>query len=177
MEETLEIRKCLEGDIARTGLFYDRVILWLEDHVNYPRWEYRVYPCERTVRSMTLKGAQYICLRGERVVGAFALNAEPQGSYRKGQWKKDLPEGSYLVLHALAADPEIGRQGVGTKIIRFCVTKAKAEGFRALRVDIVPSNAPARKLFEKNGFTYAGDTDLEMNIEGIPLFSLYELNW
>lgn len=64
-----------------------------------------------------------------------------------------------------------------TKIIRFCVNKAKAEGFRALRVDIVPSNAPARKLFEKNGFTYAGDTDLEMNIEGIPLFSLYELNW
>ena len=177
MEETLEIRKCLASDIARTGRFYDRVVLWLEGHVNYPLWNYGVYPCEQTVRAMTHTGAQYICLSGGTIVGAFALNAEPQGNYRNGHWQRDLPEGSYLVLHALAIDPGTHRQGLGTQIIRFCVDKAKAQGYRALRADIVPTNAPARRLFEKNGFTYAGDADLELHIDNIPTFSLYELNW
>lgn len=36
---------------------------------------------------------------------------------------------------------------------------------------------PARKLYEKNGFTYAGDVDLERGIEDIPVFSLFKLNW
>jgi hypothetical protein len=43
-------------------------------------------------------------------------------------------------------------------------------------VDIVPDNLPARKLYEKEGFTYAGDVDLERGIEEIPLFSLFELD-
>ena len=177
MEGTVEIRKCLASDIARTGQFYDRVVLWLEGHVNYPRWSYRVYPSEQTVRAMAQSGAQYICIYNGTIVGAFALNAEPLGNYLNGQWKRDLREGSYLVLHALATAPESHRQGLGTQIIRFCVNLAKAQGYRALRADIVPTNAPARRLFEKNGFTYVGDADLELHIEDIPMFSLYELNW
>lgn len=63
------------------------------------------------------------------------------------------------------------------KIIRFCVRKAKEEGFQALRVDIVPDNLPARHFYEKNAFTQAGDVDLDRGIPGIPEFSLYERNW
>lgn len=38
--------------------------------------------------------------------------------------------------------------------------ETRKAGFRALRVDIVPGNLPAKKLYEKNGFQYVGDTDL-----------------
>ncbi len=64
-----------------------------------------------------------------------------------------------------------------SEIIRFCIDLAKSEGYKAIRVDIVPDNYPAKMLFEKNGFDYAGDVDLELNIGNIPAFSLYELNW
>lgn len=176
MKETVDIRKCLETDIARIGRFYDRVILWLNDHVNYPRWIYRVYPSERSVRVFAEAGTQYVCAKGESILGAFALNAEPQGNYQKGRWSRELIDGSYMILHALAIDPEMQRQGVGSEIIRYCIDKARSEGYKAIRVDIVPTNAPARRLFEKNGFTYAGDVDLELGIGDIPAFSLYELN-
>ena len=85
MLETIEIEKCREAEIARVGRFYDDVILWLDDHVNYPRWIYGTYPSEDSVRAMTEAGSQYVCMQGESVVGAFALNAEPQGNYRKGR--------------------------------------------------------------------------------------------
>lgn len=110
------------------------------------------------------------------ILAAFALSAEPQGNYQKGNWSQTLEEGSYLVLHALAIDPKKQRRGIGTEIIQFCIAKAKKENYKAIRVDIVPTNHPARRLFEKNGFVYVGDVDLELGVGNIPAFSLYELN-
>lgn len=173
----IQIRKCEEADIASAGAFYDRVVQWLDAHRNYPLWRYREYPSEESVRTMTAEGSQYICLDADQVIGAFVLNDDPQGKYRNGKWEKNLPDGSYMVLHTLAVDPDLNGKGIGSKAIDFCVEKAKADGFRALRVDLVPDNLPARKLYEKNGFTYAGDADLERGIDGIPVFSLFEKNW
>ena len=172
----MKIRKCSEADIAGTGEFYDGIVKWLDEHINYPRWIYGVYPSADSVRAMTKDGSQYLCISGGRITGAFALNAKPQGCYWKGNWKRDLPEGAYMVLHAMAVAPEMQRQGIASEIIRFCINQAGSQGYRAIRVDIVPDNYPARRLFEKNGFTWAGDTDLELDIGNIPLFSLYKLN-
>ena len=177
MMKTLNIRKGSEEEIARIGQFYDDVVLWLNDHVNYPRWIYKVYPSESSVRDMVNSGCQYICEDEDSILAAFALNSEAQGDYQKGNWSLDLPDGSYMVIHALATDPQKQRQGTGTEIIRFCVARAKAENYKAMRADIVPANYPARRLFEKNGFVYVGDADLELSIGGIPEFSLYELNF
>lgn len=129
-----------------------------------------------TVRASTKAGTQFLCLDEDDIIGAFILNDDPDGNYQKGSWRQALPDGEYAVLHTLAIDPEHHRRGIGTEIIRFCVDRARSNGYRALRVDIVPGNLPARKLYEKNGFTYAGDVDLERGIEGIPVFSLFELN-
>ena len=173
----MQIRKCTEEDIKAAGAFYDRVVLWLDQHINYPKWIYKVYPSERSAREMTAAGNQYLCEEDGTLIGAFVLNTDPQGNYHKGSWKKDIPDGEYLVLHSLAIDPAMHGKGIGSEVIRFCENKARTEGFRALRVDIVPDNLPARKLYEKNGFTSAGDVDLERGIENIPVFSLYEKNW
>ena len=89
--------------------------------------------------------------------------------------KKDLPEGSYLTLHAFAVEPDIHGQGLGSKMLQFCIEKARSEGYKALRLDIVPTNIPARRLYEKNGFQYVGEADLERGIEDIPVWSLFEL--
>ena len=177
MCNSVEIRKCAETDIVRTGEFYDRVVMWLNDHVNYPRWIYKVYPSEQSVRAMTEAGTQYICLSGDKILGSFALGEETQGSYQKCRWSRELADGSYMVLTALAIEPELQRKGLGSEIIAYCVDKAAREGYKAIRVDIVPANIPARSLFERNGFTYAGDVDLELDIGDIPEFSMYELNW
>ncbi len=170
------IRKCGKEDIVRVGQFYDEVIRQLDARINYPRWIYKVYPGEDSVRKMVDAGGQYLCQEGEALLAAFALDARPQAHFRKGNWSRDLPEGSCLVLHALAVGSQNHGRGIGAEILRFCIQRAKAENRRAIRVDIVPTNVPARRFFEKNGFVYAGDVESERNIGGIPAFSLYELN-
>lgn len=171
----MRIEKCRAEDVERIGAFYDRVVFWLDRHINYPQWMYKVYPSEAAVRDNTKTGRQYVCMDGQEVVGAFVLNDDPQGNYQKGNWTQDLPDGEYLILHALAVAPERQGQGIGSKVVRFCAEQTKSEGYKALRVDIVPGNDPAKTLYEKNGFRYAGTFDLERGIEHIPEFCLYEL--
>ncbi len=172
----MEIRKCLEADIAETGRLYDRTVEWLDSHINYPKWEYKVYPSETSARNQTRDGGQYICIDEGKIVGAFVLEAAPEGSYWKGRGEKELPEGSYLVIHALAVDPERQREGIASEIVRYCIDQARTEGYQAVRLDIVPDNHPARVLYEKHGFRYAGDANLDRGIDEIPIFSLFELN-
>lgn len=173
----MQIRKCTKSDIETVGCFYDAVILWLDEHINYPKWQYKVYPCEKYVRDMTYAGFQYVCTKDDRIIAAFVLNSDPEGAYEKGNWSRFLPEGSFMVIHALAIDDKYRGQGLGSKIIRFCIDEARRNGFKGIRLDIVPGNVPAKRLYENCGFSYVGDADLERGTEHIPVFSLYELYW
>ena len=173
----MEIRKCRQEEIVAAGEFYDGIVEYLDSHVNYPLWIYKVYPSLDFAREMTKEGSLYICISDERIVAAFSLDNNPDGNYSKCKWKRDLSEDSYMVLHALAIDPEIQRQGLASSIIDFCIEKADSEGYDSIRLDVVPENYPAKRLFEKNGFVYVGDEDLEREITDVPAFSLYELNW
>ena len=176
-KDIMQIRKCRETEIVEVGAFYDEIVWWLDNHINYPKWMYKIYPSESFVRESTMAEEQYVCMEGRKLAGAFVLNDDPQGNYQKGKWARHIPDGEYMVLHALAISPELQGKGLGAEIVRFCTEEAKSKGYKAFRLDIVPGNAPAQKLYEKSGFKYAGDADLDRGIAHIPVFSLYELNW
>lgn len=171
----MEIKLCSEKDIAAVGEFYDNVVKHLCENRNYPKWTYKEYPGEKSVREMTKAGSQFMCIDNQEVVGAFVLNDDPQGQYENASWSEALPRGEYMVCHTLATSPVLQGKGIGRQMVAFCIDYAKSHSFKAIRLDVVPDNFPARKLYEKCGFQYAGDVDLERGIEEIPLFSMYEL--
>ena len=105
---------------------------------------------------------------------AFVLNEDPQGNYEKVIWNKELSRGEYMVCHTLATSSQVYGKGIGKQMVEYCIQYAKSRGYRAVRLDVVPDNIPARKLYEKCGFVYVGDVDLERGIEAIPEFSMYE---
>lgn len=171
------IFKCDLSHLDKLTEFYDKVTAHLEATVNYPKWTQGVYPGRESIQRAIENGVQYICLDGERVAGAFILNRDPQGNYSAGEWKRDLTDGEYMVIHTLAVSPDCVRQGIGKQMIGYAVDRAKAEGCQAIRLDVVPDNIPARRLYERVGFTFAGEKDLGRDIPEIPLFALYELNF
>lgn len=173
----IQIRKCKTEDIIAIGEFYDRVVEYLDSHINYPKWTYKEYPSEGYARAMTDDGYQYIGEEDGKIVAAFVLNQDPEGDYHKGSWGRPLQEGEYVVVHALAVDPILHGNGLGKEIVEFCIDTAKKNGFKAIRLDIVPGNVPARHLYESFGFSYIGDEDVRPDVEHIPAFSLYELNF
>ena len=170
------VTKCSQQNLASVCKFYDEVVLYLTQHVNYPKWMYKSYPSDNSVQEATVAGTQYLCERDGRVVGAFVLNCEPQGAYQKAKWSKYVADGDYLVIHSFATHPDYYRQGVAEEMLNFCLMEAKRRNVPAIRLDVVPTNYPARGFYEKHGFSYSAELDLDRGFEDIPTFCLYEFN-
>lgn len=170
----MRILRCTAREFERTAALYDRVVRHLTESVNYPRWTYGVYPSDATVRAAILRGEQFLCVEEDAVLGAFVLDEDPQGEYLRVRWETELGPGEYLALHTLAVDPAYCGRGVPSFLVRACVAYAQEHGYRALRLDVVPENFPARRLYEQLGFRSAGMADLGRNVAGVPEFVLYE---
>lgn len=168
------VRRATAEDLDALTELYDRTVLHLEQTVNYPKWEYGIYPCRDSIAAAIGKGEQYLCEEKGELLGAFVFNEDPKGAYEKGQWKQELQEGQYGVIHTLAVAPEARNRDVGKAMVNFSVLEGTKRGYKALRIDVVPGNLPAIRLYEKLGFTYAGEEDLERNHPEIPTFALYE---
>ncbi len=155
--------------------FYRSVVRHLEANVNYPKWS-NAHPSNESIAEAVRKGEQYICVDNGAIVGAVVLNGNPEGAYERGNWSLSLAAGEFLVIHALAVSPDCSRRGVGSFMVRQSIQIAAQKGYKALRLDVVPGNFPAERLYQKHGFRYVNTADLLRNIEGIPEFDLYELN-
>ena len=154
---------------------YHRTIGYLENHINYPKWS-SLHPSDRSIVGSVKAGELYVCMEGDTVLGAVVLSEDPEGYYESGDWSRELKTGEYLVIHALAVDPLFAHKGVGRFMVEQCIKMARQGGCKALRLDVVPGNVPARDLYEKMGFVYVGTKDLRRDIEEIPVFDLFELN-
>lgn len=173
----LDITKCAYADLTTVGKLYDTVTAYLEEHVNYPKWVHGDYPSLQSATTAHQNGSLYTVKKDGEIVCAFVLNNDPQGDYTVGDWKVYIPEGEYMVIHSLAVLDKCSGQGVGQAVVKFCIDSAKTLGYKGVRVDVVPGNFPARKLYEKMGFTYAGEKDLKRGFDHIPTFQLLEYNF
>lgn len=171
-----EIFNCGLDMLDELDEFYDRVNEHLENTINYPHWRRGEYPGRESIREAIESGSQYICMADGRIAGAFVLNDDPGGDYGAGEWRVPLSCGEYMIIHTLAVDPELGGRDIGGEMVRYCIDKAKNDGYKAVRLDVVPTNTPACRLYEKEGFLFAGEKDLGRGYEDIPTFLLYELN-
>ncbi len=171
----MELIKCDGTHLAAVTALYRRTVRYLEEHINYPKWS-AAHPSDEGVAQAVCSGEQYICTENGKVLGAVALSENPEGFYEAGEWRCDLKPGEFLVIHALTVDPSCSRKGVGKFMAEQCVVLAEKGGYRAVRLDVVPGNTPAERLYKKVGFSFAGTKDLRRNIAEVPVFDLYELN-
>jgi ribosomal protein S18 acetylase RimI-like enzyme len=175
--KSLDIIKCTNAHLNEVGKLYDNVTKYLEEHVNYPKWTHGEYPSLASATIALNDGSLYCVKQGDKIVSAFVLNSDPQGDYSVGDWSKFIPEGEYMVIHSLAVLDECKGKGVGQGVVKFCIDTAKEQSYKGIRVDVVPGNFPARNLYEKMGFTYAGEKDLNRGYDHIPTFQLLEYNF
>jgi len=173
----MSIIRCGNEHTDKVAAFYDEVTLYLTTHTNYPEWQYKKYPCFDSVKKAVENNTQYAYLNDKNeVIGAFVLNRDPQGDYDAANWSESLDESEALIIHSFATLPQMQRRGIGGQMIKYIIKSAKNTGVKALRLDIVPKNIPAKRLYQKYGFKYVGEYDLKRGFENIPTFCLYELS-
>ena len=100
------IRKAAEGDLPRIMEIYAVARRFMAAHGNPNQWGPTNWPPEERIRADIAEGSSYVCVRQNRVVGAFYFHQgeEIEPTYQRienGAWKE---AGPYGVIHRLAGD-------------------------------------------------------------------------
>ena len=76
----------------------------------------------------------------------------------------------------LIVSQEFQRQGYGKQLLLWAIWHIRERSNEPITLHVAAWNQGAIMLYEKCGFTYAGEKDLGRGIAAIPTFALYELN-
>ena len=171
----LKVRKAEKGDFEKVMIFYRSMTDRMKEKGFTITWVKDVHPSPEFVKESIEEGTLYMGILEDRVVSAMTLNHRHAPEYGKIKWKEDLDDREVFVIHALGVDPDMTGKGVGSGMVRAAAQTAAQKGGRALRLDVLDTNRPARDLYLRNGFEYRGEAELYYENTGVRIFRMYEL--
>lgn len=136
------IRPYGEGDLPAMAALWNQVV---EDGVAFPQEE----PLDLTSGAAFFAAQTHCAVAQEdetgRVVGLYILH--PNNVGRCG----------HICNASYAVSKDCRGQHIGEKLVRDCLTQAKAAGYKILQFNaVVATNLPARRLYESLGFVLLG---------------------
>jgi ribosomal protein S18 acetylase RimI-like enzyme len=75
-----------------------------------------------------------------------------------------VDEGAHLVVGKIELLPEFQRKGVGTVLMNRILGEAQVRRI-PVRLQVLRTNTPARRLYERLGFTVSGETETHFQME------------
>lgn len=108
------------------------------------------------------------------LAGCMVLNHAYNDGYAAAFWAADVPDAQLLVIHALGVHPAFARRGIAHRMVQYAIGTARAQGCRALRLDVLGGNVPAERLYTGQGFTCRGTVRMFYADTGWTDYGLYE---
>lgn len=171
----IEIRKAAPADHEAVRDLYDGLIDGMAGSRYLPAWKKGIYPSEEFLRASLGNGELYTAWAGGTMVGAIILNHACTPGYEAVSWAVDAEPEEVSIVHALGVSPSFQGKGVAGEMVRGAIRLAKEAGQKAIRLDVLPGNLPAQKLYTAAGFRYMGTVKLFYEDTGLTDFLLYEL--
>ncbi|MEW6111191.1 MAG: GNAT family N-acetyltransferase [Thermodesulfobacteriota bacterium] len=113
-----------------------------------------IYPDKGKLQKDIELYSLYVARADGRVCGIMALDEYQDPEYATIEWAYGGEK--ILVVHRLAVDPLLWRQGIATRLMDFAEQYAEARGYTAIRLDAFPQNPSSVALYEQRGYRNAG---------------------
>jgi len=156
------IRKAKTKDLHQIQKIYDDIIAYEEQNIKYTAFQMNVYPVRETAEKALLSNSLYVCEKDGKICASIIINQLQPDEYKNIDWKYKFSENQIIVIHLLCVSPSCYGMGLGRKMIEFAVENGKKRNCKAVRLDTGNQNIPAKSLYEKNGFTVAGVSNMSI---------------
>ena len=161
-------------DLETVKAHYINVIENTPGIEKYARWVYGKHPTDETLRSYIENGEMYLLTHQGTVAGMVAIVMHQGPDYEDISWAEKLENDQVATLHLLAVCPEYRGRALGNTILVLAGELAKQQEKKAVRLDVLESNLPAQRMYEKVGFVYRGKQHWYAENTGWTDFLLYE---
>lgn len=169
-------------DFARVRAFYHFVIDRLEETKYDPAWRKGIYPSDAYLHEALKHQELYIGFfseesddqTNEKIIAAMIVNQQGNEDYKNAHWTKQIASQKIMVLHALGVHPDHMRQGIAKQMVQKVFALAKEKNLKAVRLDVLKGNLPAKNLYLGLGFHYCDTILMFYEDTGVTEFELYE---
>ena len=165
----------LAGALAMVREKYIEVIEHTKDMNIHARWIYGQHPSDTLIQTYIDRKEMYLLMDGQNVAGMTAIAMYQGEDYHEIIWSQNLKDDEVASLHILTVAPGYQGKGVSKRMIADIISLVKKNGKKAIRLDSLASNTPARRLYGKLGFEYRGKQNLFAENTGWTDFLYYEL--
>ncbi len=171
----ISVRKAVVGEEESILSFYEQLIELLRNAEFRPTWKKGVYPTLADIRSAVGNSTMYVAVDDAgSIVGAVICNHTQGTGYDDVPWIIEADCDDVAVIHLLAVDPRQHGRGIGRALLKKAAEESHARGDAVIRLDTLPWNKPAHRLYESFGFQWRGDYPLTYPSVGTISFSMYE---
>ena len=114
------------------------------------------YPNPEIVNNDILKGAGYVLVQDQTIIGytAVYINDEPAYENIQGKW---LTNNDFLVVHRIAIGESQTGKGLAKMILKYVEELALEKNIYSIKADTNFDNLPMLHLFENLGYQYCGE--------------------
>ena len=161
-------------DIETVKKLYINVIENTPEIDKTARWVYGKHPTDESLRSYIENGEMFLLTDRDTVAGMVAIVMHQGTDYEDIPWAEKLESDQVATLHLLAVCPDYRGRALGNTILELAGELAKQQGKKALRLDVLESNLPAQRMYEKAGYEYRGKQRWYAENTGWTNFLLYE---
>ena len=165
----------LADDFDEVREKYVQVIGNTKDMNVHARWIYGQHPTDEMIKSYIDRQEMYLFMDDRNIAGMVAVTMYQGEDYHNICWEQNLKDDEVASLHILAVTPEYQGKGISKEMMAKIISLAKENGRKAIRLDVLASNVPARHMYEKMGFVYRGKQNLFATNTGWTDFLFYEL--
>lgn len=168
------IRRAEESESAQVVRFYETLIDDMQYLPYFPAWKKGVYPSREYLDGAVRRGEMFLGMLDGEIAGAMILNRRMDGEYDRAIWPSGAGKDEIMLIHTLAVRPDCIGRGYGRQLVAFALDKIRAQGMKAVRLDVLRGNLPAERLYRGMGFQHAGTIRMYYEDTGWAEFELFE---
>ena len=151
----LDIRRARQDEIPALWAFYGEVCEAQEKAPCSPGWTFGVYPDREELGAHIAAGEAVLGIHEGQIVAASVLTGRDDPMYADAKWPTEAKPEEVAVIHLLALHPEARGRGWSHVFLDALLARAKEEGKRLVRLDVVKGNFIAEALYIRHGFRFA----------------------
>ena len=173
----LTFRRAEGHDTEAVQATYRAIIDHLAETVDFPHWHTEDHPTPGEVAAWVEAGDLYLAVDGDgdgSIAGAVVLDHDAVDAYREARWAIEAEGAEVLVVHVLGVAPAHLGRGVARSLVEHTLRLAREQGCLTVRLDTYVENLPARRLYERCGFTDLGCHTVHYEGTDLSEFHLFE---
>lgn len=179
----LSSRRAEPADTAAAQATYRAIIDHLARTVDFPHWHTEDHPRPSEVAAWVDAGDLHLVFDAESsadggaersIAGVVVLDHHAAEDYQAADWAIRATPEEVLIVHVLGVAPDHLGRGVARFLVDIAIRVARERGCRTVRLDAYVENLPARRLYERCGFTDLGCHEVRYEGTDLNRFHLFE---